>query len=101
MYERPLARSEIVFYAMRGTELDPVLGCQIWQGSTNSDGYPTMRVGGKVVLVARHFYTEAHGEIPAGCDLRSTCLVKRCVLPDHREPIDANLRRRLPRRRRS
>jgi len=44
-------------------------------------------------------YVGRRGTIAPGYDLRSTCLERLCVLPAHQEPIDALLRRRLPRRR--
>lgn len=81
-------------------DVDPLLGCHIWTGGCNSAGYPIMRVRGRVVLARRHFYEQERGAIASGYDLRSTCEVKRCVNVAHLEPMEASLRRRLPRRRR-
>jgi hypothetical protein len=57
--------------------------CHIWQGQIMSTGYPRRDVSSGSVLVHRHVYAEAHGEIPAGMDVHHLCGQPACVRLDH------------------
>lgn len=67
--------------------------CWIWQLSTNEWGYGKfdMRVNGarKTVRAHRWYYEQARGSVPNGLQLDHLCRVRRCVNPDHLEPVTA------------
>lgn len=49
----------------------------------NVQGKPVIRVGKKVMKVARFIYEECFGEIPEGKTVRHTCDNAYCVNPEH------------------
>jgi hypothetical protein len=69
-------------------EVDPWFGCQLWQGSLNSNGYPTYWGGG---LGPRQAYLVAweaiHGKVPVGKELDHVCRRRLCVAPAHFELV--------------
>lgn len=75
-------------------------GCWIWQWRPSSTGYGTKHVNGRTVLAHRWVYEQHHGAIPVGmqldhlchtvdvsCPGGSACLHRRCVNPEHLEPV--------------
>ena len=72
---------------------DPVSSCWEWTGTIRKDGYASG---------AQHrlYYVRAKGPIPAGLELDHLCNNKRCVNPDHLEPVThaENVRRACERR---
>lgn len=63
-------------------------GCWLWTGCVCSDGYGTIGVDGKTWLTHRYSWLVIHGrEIPEGLVLDHLCKVRRCVNPDHLEPV--------------
>src|SRR5882762_10170598 len=63
-------------------------GCRRWDGSVTAAGYGSYTVGPAKTWVAhRYVYQEVKGEIPDGLDLDHLCRFKRCVNPDHLEPV--------------
>ena len=74
-------------------------GCWLWTGSINESGYGLLieKAGGKQINHRAHRWSyEYHiGPIPDGLVLDHLCRVRRCVNPDHLEPVtDAeNIRR--------
>lgn len=74
--------------------VDEETGCWIWQWSIGKGGYGhvTVYVDGikKGVLAHRFFYEQANGPIPEGLVLDHICPHgpnRRCVNPDHVEPV--------------
>lgn len=61
--------------------------CWLWTGTLNIAGYAyrNHRAGSR--LVHRRHYEEAYGTVPPGLDLDHLCRVRRCVNPDHLEPV--------------
>lgn len=49
--------------------------------------HPLMSIGGKVLLVRRVAYEEAHGPIPAGKNIVPICGDPRCVNPKHQKQM--------------
>lgn len=64
----------------------PVTGCWLWQASVNGDGYGSINYDG---YTAAHImvYERFRGPVPDGLELDHQCRVRRCVNPDHLEPV--------------
>lgn len=66
---------------------DPATGCIEWTGKI-SDGYGRIYlVGGVYAMAHRVSYEVQHGPIPTGLQLDHLCRNRRCVNPDHLEPV--------------
>src|SRR5262245_59768516 len=67
--------------------LDEETGCWNWTGRLMR-GYGQCKVRGQEwVLAQRVFYTHHVGPIPEGLDIHHRCGNRRCVNPEHLEPI--------------
>jgi len=63
-------------------------GCWIWTASATTDGYGTFRLNGRSQRAHRVSYVEYVGPIPAEKpQLDHLCRNRRCVRPDHLEPV--------------
>lgn len=65
-------------------------GCWIWQGVTTPKGYGlfTWRAYGRRTWSAHTAaWTLVRGPVPDGLELDHLCRVRRCVNPDHLEPV--------------
>lgn len=64
-------------------------GCKPWDGCLNSRGYGCFAFGGKGknVLAHRWAYEQARGPIPKGMAIDHLCRNRRCVNPEHMEPV--------------
>lgn len=65
-------------------------GCWLWLGAVTKDGYGTVadRRGTKNSTTAhRLFYRTYIGPIPTGESIHHICNTRRCVNPDHMQPI--------------
>lgn len=76
-------------------------GCWLWTGAYEGlDGYGGVWVPslGKVVKTHRVAWELAHGPIPDGAHVDHLCRVKRCVNPEHLEPVtpSVNAQRAVP-----
>ncbi len=59
-------------------------GCWLWRGSTNSDGYGTIKGNGSRVIKATHASWEIHyGPLHPGNFVLHSCDNPPCVNPDH------------------
>ena len=69
-------------------------GCWLWTGAL-LDGYGIVKVGGGVRRAHRVVFEFERGPIPDGLELDHLCRVRRCVNPDHLEPVTKaeNIRR--------
>lgn len=72
--------------------------CTRWQGSRNTDGYPTRRKGARVVLVHREVLAGALGRpIRRGMEAAHVCHVRDCINPAHlvecSHRVNCNMRR--------
>lgn len=65
--------------------------CWLWEHSCNPGGYALFRggmaQGDGSMLVHRQHYQQKYGSVPEGLDLDHLCRVRRCVNPDHVEPV--------------
>ena len=71
--------------------------CWEWTGATNSRGYGCLVRDKRGYLAHRYAYTLAVGPIPDGLTIDHLCGNKRCVRPEHLEPVTVaeNIRRRF------
>lgn len=69
--------------------------CWNWIGAINSGGYASFFNGKKVMSAHRWSYEHFVGKIPAGLDIDHLCRNRRCVNPEHLEPVtrQVNVRR--------
>lgn len=70
-------------------------GCWEWQLAVNKIGYGIIGVNGGSKFAHRMSYLSIKGPIPEGLELDHLCCNKRCVNPDHLEPVtrSENVRR--------
>jgi hypothetical protein len=61
--------------------------CWLWARSLDEDGYGYFRRGGKVIRAHVHYYEQSNSPIPEGMELDHLCENRRCVNPDHLEPV--------------
>jgi len=62
-------------------------GCWIWTGAEHATGYGQVKWKGKSTVAHRVVYEIVKGEIPNGLFLDHLCSVKKCVNPEHLEPV--------------
>lgn len=75
--------------------IDPVTECWNWNLAINREGYGSIRDGKNVKYAHRFMYELMVGPIPKEKQLDHLCRNRRCVNPDHLEPVVAavNVRR--------
>ena len=67
---------------------DAKTGCWIWSGTIAGNGYGIMRMPERKTMVAHRFVFLSVGRvIPVGMELDHLCRNRRCVNPDHLEPV--------------
>jgi len=67
-------------------EIDPASGC--WNYPVcQADGYARIWIGNNLVMAHRFFYEKHRGRIQDGLQLDHLCQNRRCVNPDHLEPV--------------
>lgn len=70
--------------------------CWLWTANTTRGGYGLFNVTSRRPVYAHRFVWElTRGPIPAGYQIDHLCRVRRCVNPEHLEPVtqQENLRR--------
>ncbi len=79
-------------------KIDKTKGCWNWTGSLNKKGYGEAVFEGKKYKVHRLIYTFCGNIIPQGLELDHLCRNRKCVNPNHLEPVShlENIRRGLP-----
>ena len=71
--------------------------CWRWTGAVTSRGYGCLGRDGRTILAHRYAYVLTVGPIPDGLTIDHLCGNKRCVRPEHMEPVTGaeNTRRRF------
>lgn len=69
--------------------------CWEWTSTVDGTGYGKIKIARVWVPAHRWAYETLVGPIPAGLELDHLCRIRRCVNPDHLEPVTTteNLRR--------
>ena len=62
-------------------------GCWLWQGYVSRQGYGQMKVDHRHWKAHRFAYVVWRGPIAEGLEIDHLCRVRRCVNPDHLEPV--------------
>jgi hypothetical protein len=62
-------------------------GCWLWLASVTGGGYGRFKHSGRMHVAHRVVYEQMVGPIPAGLTLDHLCRNRRCVRPDHLEPV--------------
>jgi hypothetical protein len=80
---------------LRGRYVVNSRGCWEWQGRLTRGGYGSFQFDGRRMNAHRAMYILTRGEVPSHLDLDHLCRNRRCVNPDHLEPVtrSENLRR--------
>ena len=97
---QPIPLSEVARNGLTASALLPYVdvesaGCWSWRGSTDR-GYGRVSVNDRLVYAHRFVWECMRGAIPPGLQLDHLCRNRRCVNPDHLEPVThiENCRRR-------
>jgi HNH endonuclease len=62
--------------------------CWIWTAAvTQDEGYPRFKLYGKTRYAHRMSYVTFAGPIPEGLTIDHLCRVRRCVNPEHLDPV--------------
>lgn len=77
-------------------EIDPVFGCWLWAGSIDRHGYGIVWGPGGPRQAHVAVYRALRGDVAPGLRLDHLCRRRRCVRPEHLEPVTEaeNQRRR-------
>lgn len=62
-------------------------GCWEWGGPIIGNGYGQITIGQRRIYAHRFVYERERGQIPAGMELDHRCRNRRCVNPDHLDPV--------------
>lgn len=70
-------------------KVDPNTGCWLWAAFTDPKGYGIFKLSRQRKNAYAHRFSYEHliGSIPKGLQLDHLCRVRRCVNPDHLEPV--------------
>lgn len=68
-------------------KIDKNSGCWNFIRALKHDGYGGMKRKGKQILAHRYFYEKYKDEIPEGLQIDHLCRNKKCVNPNHLEPV--------------
>ena len=63
------------------------IDCWEWTGPRDPSGYGHVNVGPTTTTAHRAVYRELVGEVAPGLELDHLCRNRRCVNPDHLEPV--------------
>jgi len=82
------------FYRDPFTRIQKTESCWIWINKPNSGGYGIIYYKGSWHPAHRIIYMLLRGPIPEGLELDHLCKNRRCVNPDHLEPVTSRVNQR-------
>lgn len=82
----PASHEHLARRLANGLDDAPDDGCWNWQRTTNGDGYPMLRVSGRMVYAHRLAYELGVGAVPEGLHILHSCDNPRCINPKHLSP---------------
>lgn len=95
-FDLPVRQKETIADRIAGyVARDPISGCWLWTAAVSTTGYGVLGVNG-VRQYAHRLSYEAHvGPIAEGLTIDHLCRTRRCVNPEHLEPVTMaeNIRR--------
>lgn len=71
--------------------VDRTAGCWLWHGTVEANGYGILKHQGTWLKAHRVAYGVLTGPIPTGLVLDHLCRNRRCVNPDHLQPVTASV----------
>lgn len=66
---------------------DEQTGCWDWTGAISNKSYGSIYYEGRMQKAHRVMWRLERGEIPSGLELDHLCRNRRCINPDHLEPV--------------
>lgn len=69
--------------------LKTAVGCWLWLGKIDKDGFPRFMVSRRDWFVHRWAYSKFVGSLPDQSHIKQTCENKACVNPDHLQMLEA------------
>ena len=66
---------------------EPNSGCWLWEGARSKQGYGTIGIYARQILVHRFSYELKNGPIPRGLVIDHICCTPACVNPEHLEAV--------------
>lgn len=79
----PTSPAHLARRLANGLDAAPDGECWEWQRTTNNDGYPMLRVSGRMEYAHRLAYELGVGAIPDGLHVLHSCDNPRCINPEH------------------
>jgi len=73
------------FWAL--VDRQPGDGCWVWTGALNNHGYGKCSWNGRTELAHVVAYVKTRGPVLPGLELDHLCRNRRCVRPDHLQPV--------------
>ncbi len=89
---RPSTPGEVRF--KKYVSINESTGCWEWTGALDPSGYGAFKDKGKKINAHRWSYEHHRGTIPEGLQLDHLCRVRKCVNPDHLEPVTGKVNTR-------
>lgn len=81
-----MIRNNDIARFLEKVSVNPVSGCIEWTAGMVG-GYGKFTLKGRCVLAHRWYFEYCKGGIPSGLQLDHLCRNRRCVNPDHLEPV--------------
>lgn len=85
--KRPYTKRPVLDRLLEKITKNPDTGCWEWQASLDKNGYGQFSINGGVKRSHAIAYELLKGPIPDGHEPDHTCRNRRCINPDHLEPV--------------
>lgn len=92
---------KLPFRLVSKLQIDEETGCWNWKGSICGGGYGGSWLNGHHCVAHRVVWYYLKGEIPEGLELDHLCRNRKCVNPEHLEPVTPKVNRQRQTRKNS